>query len=229
MHPTRSTTTRALACLTGALALLVAGCGGSTDPGVAHLGTSAARSTSTAGGAGESAAGGPQAPRGGGAGAEGSEAATAGGGGPEAQKQMVAFAQCMRTHGVPDFPEPQEGKLILKGGSASSLNPSSPQFEAAQKACARFMPHHALSPAQSAEFQAKALKFSACMRSHGVPTFPDPKFEGGGVRLQIGPGQGIDPRSPQFQAAQKACQGDMPGPKGGPLAHASGGEPGGPP
>jgi hypothetical protein len=48
------------------------------------------------------------------------------------------------------------------------------------------------------------------MRSHGLPTFPDPKELPGGIGLQLG-GAGIDHNSPQFQAAQKACQSLMPG------------------
>ncbi len=69
------------------------------------------------------------------------------------------------------------------------------------------------SPAQQAQMQAQALKFSACMRSHGVPSFPDPQFSGGhvGIRIQGGPGTGLDPRSPIFQAAQKACSAEVPG------------------
>ena len=47
---------------------------------------------------------------------------------------------------------------------------------------------------------------SRCMRTHGVPNFPDPQFENGPAvaRLRIG-GAGIDPSSPAFQAAPKAC------------------------
>jgi hypothetical protein len=203
-----------------ALALLVSGCGGSTDPGVAKLGTTAAASgTSTAATGGETPGGGSSASSGGGnqGGEVHSEAAIAAPGGPEAQKKMVAFAQCMRGHGVPDFPEPSEGHLLIKGNSKNGLNPGSPQFQSAMKACRSLAPAPKLSPQQSAAMQAQALKFSACMRSHGVPNFPDPKFEGGGVRISLhaGPG-GIDPQSPQFQAAQKACRGEMPGPKGGP-------------
>jgi hypothetical protein len=50
------------------------------------------------------------------------------------------------------------------------------------------------------------------MRSHGVPNFPDPQFSGGGVRIG---GTGLDPNSPQFTAAQKACQSKLPGKPGG--------------
>lgn len=228
MHPIRSTAT-VLACL-AALALLVSGCGGSTDPGVAKLGTTTASSTSTVAGSetpGGGAPGGASASSGGGnhGGEQHSEAAIAGPGGAEAQKKMVAFAQCMRSHGVPDFPEPSEGHLLIKSNSKNGLNPSSPPFQAAMKACRSLVPAPKISPQQTAAMQAQALKFSACMRSHGVPNFPDPKFEGGGVRMTLhaGPG-GINPQSRQFQAAQKACQGDMPGPKGGPGAAQAGPE-----
>lgn len=57
---------------------------------------------------------------------------------------------------------------------------------------------------------AQALKFSACMRSHGEPNFPDPEISSSGdstsVRLRITPSSGIDPSSPTFQDAQRACR-----------------------
>jgi hypothetical protein len=58
--------------------------------------------------------------------------------------------------------------------------------------------------------QEQALRYSACMRSHGVPKFPDPQFSAGSSRIKIG-GNGIDPRAPAFQAAQKACASVLPG------------------
>ncbi len=138
---------------------------------------------------------------------------------------MVAYSQCMRSHGVPEFPEPTEGHLLIHSsshnGHVTGVNPKSSQFQAAQKVCGRLLPNGgAPSPAEQAKAQEGALKFSQCMRTHGVPNFPDPTFSGGGVRLQLkaaGAG-GIDPESPQFRAAQKACQSIAPGPggKGGP-------------
>jgi hypothetical protein len=56
------------------------------------------------------------------------------------------------------------------------------------------------------------VKFSACMRAHGVPNFPDPGSGGG---ISISSGSGINPASPAFQDAQKKCGG---GPGGGPVA-----------
>jgi hypothetical protein len=188
-------------------ALLLAGCGGgSSSPGVAHL------SSSTSGGS-PSSGGGSSSPE--------SSAS--------AQQKMVAYAQCMRTHGVPEFPEPTEGKLLVhssdKNGHVTGLNPESAQFQAAQKVCGKLAPNGGKPPsaAQQAKMQEQGLKFSRCMRSHGVPNFPDPEFShsGGGVGIRIGgKGSGIDPNSPQFKAAQKTCQSDLPRPpgaKGGPV------------
>lgn len=49
-----------------------------------------------------------------------------------------------------------------------------------------------------------ALRFARCMRANGVSSFPDP---GSGSGPQTTP---FDPQSPAFQAAQKACQKDLP-------------------
>jgi hypothetical protein len=175
-----------------ALALALAGCGSSSSPGVAHVGTTSASSPSSGSGgtpeSGESRA--------------------------AAQQKLVKFAQCMRTHGEPEFPEPTEGNIEIHSQNGHGPNPESSQFKAAEKACSKYAPSKvAPSPAQQAKIQEQALKFSECMRSHGVPNFPDPKFSGGGTRvtLKAGGSSGINPSSPQFQAAQKACQSNLPG------------------
>jgi hypothetical protein len=43
-----------------------------------------------------------------------------------------------------------------------------------------------------AQGQAQLLAFAKCMRSHGVPAFPDPQVENGVTHLQVTAGQ-IDP------------------------------------
>ncbi len=141
-------------------ALLLAGCGGSSSPGVAHVGTTSSSSPS-----GGSGGGTPE-----------SNETSAG-----AQKKMVKFAQCMRTHGEPEFPEPTEGNIEIHSQNGHGPNPESSQFKAAEKACSKYAPARvAPSPAQQAKVQEQALKMSECMRSHGVPNFPDPKFSNGG-------------------------------------------------
>jgi hypothetical protein len=186
--------------------LLIAGCGSSSSPGVAHLssGTSGGSAANTSGSSSTSE----------------SSAST--------QQKMVAYAQCMRAHGVPEFPEPTEGHLLIhssdRNGQTTGVDPKSAQFQAAQKVCGKLLPEGGtLSPAQQAKVQESALKFSQCMRAHGVPNFPDPSFSGGGVKmtLKAGGATGIDPNSPQFKAAQKTCQSLRLGPRmalGGPAA-----------
>jgi hypothetical protein len=49
------------------------------------------------------------------------------------------------------------------------------------------------------------LAFAKCMRSHGVPAFPDPQVESSGTQLQLNSGQ-IDPNSPIVKAAIAACR-----------------------
>jgi hypothetical protein len=61
------------------------------------------------------------------------------------------------------------------------------------------------------------LAFSTCMRSRGVTNFPDPSAGGG---FHITPGEGIDPQSPSFQAAQHTCKKLLPGGGPGPVSQA---------
>jgi hypothetical protein len=132
-------------------------------------------------------------------------------------EDVTRFSACMRSHGVPKFPDPKPasgGGMNLTIGPGSGIDPRSAAFQAAQKTCQKLLPNGGkANPADQAKAQAQLLKFSACMRSHGLPDFPDPKISGGGIQMSIG--KGLDPNSPVFQAAQKACQSMMPGPKNG--------------
>jgi hypothetical protein len=127
----------------------------------------------------------------------------------------------MRTHGVPDYPDPtsQSG-----GGFSISLphgiDPRSPQFQAAQQACRSKLPKGNLSPAQKQRAMAAALSMSQCMRARGIKDFPDPDSHGG-IGIASRPGSDLDPNNPQFKAAMAACQHLMPGPKNGPGSHLS--------
>jgi hypothetical protein len=190
------------------LAILLAGCGGkSASPGVANIGTTTTGTT----GASPAGAGGNL----------GTAAGPGGGGGvlrlAGGGKDIAKFASCMRTHGEPNFPDPDaQGNLSIS--SSSGIDPSSSQFQVAQRACSKYLPSGGQppSPAQQAKMQQQALEFAACMRAHGVPKFPDPDFRGGKIAIRIDASSGIDPRSPQFQAAQKACASELPG-KVGPV------------
>jgi hypothetical protein len=107
----------------------------------------------------------------------------------------------MRSHGVPDFPDP--GPIHIDVRTHPDLDPSSPPFVAAQKACVSLEPGGTQGGTVSPQQQAAALAYSACMRAHGFPKFPDPVFSDGGEHVTI---NGLDTESAQFQNADKLCQ-----------------------
>jgi hypothetical protein len=117
----------------------------------------------------------------------------------------------MRVHGVPNFPDPVQsgngrvGLQISAVPGKGGLGLNSPAFQSAQQACKKLLPNGGNPPKLSAGEKQQFLKFAACMRTHGVPSFPDPTFSGGGVRVQIG-GPGVSPSSPAFKAAQQSCR-----------------------
>ncbi len=146
------------------------------------------------------------------------------------RSQALAFANCVRSHGVPNFPDPstgQGGGIQIQQSERSGSGPSTrvngvpvsgPAFQSAMQACRQYLPNGGHPSAEkTAEIKAKALAMARCMRSHGVPNFPDPQFQtgpGGGFGIRLG-GAGVDPSSPAFQAAQKACGGIFGGKGGG--------------
>ncbi len=126
---------------------------------------------------------------------------------------MVAFARCMRSHGVPSFPDPGSGLRIEQRAGSVSVNGvalNGPAFSAAQQTCHSYLPNGGQAPKLNASQRQAALQFSQCMRAHGLPEFPDPNFSGGGIQLRLSRSSGMDPNSPAFQAAQKACGSFLP-------------------
>jgi hypothetical protein len=109
--------------------------------------------------------------------------------------------------------EPQPIQTVINGPQDHLIG--SPQMQRADKACQHLAPVSApLTPAQQRQVFSQALKFSACMRAHGLPTFPDPVVSAQGVSLSLA-GTGIDFNSPQLQSAHQACRKLMPGLPGG--------------
>ena len=138
--------------------------------------------------------------------------------GPAASRsysQVVKFAKCMRSHGVPNFPDPTPGGGI-QFSSSLGINPLSPGFKTAQQACGRLLPG-GLSPGNaSAREVAKMVALARCMRAHGLTGFPDPRNSVPGSPAAFSvifgrPGaviaipKTIDPSTPQFRRAAAAC------------------------
>jgi hypothetical protein len=175
------------------LSMLAAACGGgSTGAKVAQVGTTS--STKGSGSSSASRAGNP-----------------------------TAYSACMRSHGVPNFPDPDsKGRIkitsgVSANGQKTGVDVHSPQFDRARKACDNLLPNGGRpTAAEQQQEQQQMLKFAQCMRSHGVPKFPDPKAGG---MMTLGAKTGVDPNTPAFQAAQKTCQKLVPG---GPITAPSG-------
>ncbi len=174
------------------VAALATACGGGSSGGsanaVAHLGT-----TATTSGAGAAAGAGASA-----------------GGAPNPTKigaGLMKFSSCMRSHGVPNFPNPQ-----ISGNSITlRITPNvagSQQFKKAQLTCQQYLPKRPTSQNITTAQQADYLKAAQCMRAHGINGFPDPDFSGGGVRFPLP--QGMNANSTQFEAARHVCQNLIP-------------------
>jgi hypothetical protein len=121
-----------------------------------------------------------------------------------AQAAGLALARCMRSHGVPKFPDPNsQGGIGITPGDGVDLN--SPQFQAAQKTCQKLVAPQPLTAAQQGQVKAGNLKYAQCMRSHGISDFPDPNSQGQ-LEIQAKPGSDLQLGNPRFQSANKACQ-----------------------
>ncbi len=128
-------------------------------------------------------------------------------GGATREQAALAYARCMRSHGVPDFPDPDSnGNFHVGNNSVSS------QETAANQVCNHLLNAGTqLNAAQTQHTLSQLVKYAQCMRAHGVPNFPDPQITNGGIGVPGGftfdtSGLGLHQKSPQYQAAARACQ-----------------------
>jgi hypothetical protein len=128
------------------------------------------------------------------------------------EKPTLRFAQCMRAHGVSDFPDPTAGGGLQIGGSG--INPKSPAFQSAQRSCRKLLPSGGPPTHMSAGELRRAFAFARCMRANGVPSFPDPTQGAApsnresvlvlqGMFFEISPGTDLE--SPAFRGAAQRC------------------------
>ncbi|WP_106396633.1 hypothetical protein [Actinocorallia populi] len=129
------------------------------------------------------------------------------GGTSQGEDQGVKYAQCMRENGVPDFPDPVDGRFTIKRGPGEGGAMEGSAFDAAQKKCQDLAPGGTGPDGGDPKMQEQMLKYVSCMRENGVPNFPDPD----GGRIRISPDMGFDPESPAFKQAEEACKARMPG------------------
>jgi hypothetical protein len=172
------------------LSLLVSACGGSPGSHVAQLGSTTTATTQSSTGPNPT----------------GKYAA------------WLAYTRCMRSHGVPNFPDPKQvgGGIQIPG--SSGIGQRSAAFKSAQRSCRHLLPGGTGQPTRSQQQQALArmLRTSQCMRGHGISGFPDPTLSpppnragysaimSNGVAWLAIPGS-IDVRSPAFKQAAASC------------------------
>jgi hypothetical protein len=189
-----------LVMLLASVGLLGAACGGdNSGPGVAAIPSS----TTTAGS--------------GSAGQSGNNQASS--------PDPVAYAKCMRDHGVPGFPDPNSNGELAVDSSSLGIDPDSPQYKAASDACAPLLPRPSAEQ-QAEDYQAR-LRYAQCMRDHGISQFPDPRPPSNGPDVnqqQAGQQQdlGFDPDSPVYKAANDACKQYLPAGAGEPSTNSGG-------
>ncbi len=120
-------------------------------------------------------------------------------------QQALAYSHCMRSHGVPGFPDPNSSGAFPKV-SAQQLGVSSTLFEAAQNHCRYLLPNGGSGPSQTQVQQIMngMLKFAQCMRSHGVSNWPDPVVDAGGNPEFYLDGK-INQNSPQVKSKIHDC------------------------
>jgi hypothetical protein len=138
----------------------------------------------------------------------------------------VAFSRCMRSHGMPGYPDPS-GSGALPKTSPQRLGVSSAQFNAAQRTCQHLLPSTAsvqqqtqqcmltgdCPPALVRQILTAELNFARCMRSHGVPNWPDPSIDSEGRPDFNVSARGINPHhSPQINSKIGECQRLTPSP-----------------
>jgi hypothetical protein len=158
-----------------ALALAIGACGGdggNSNDGVASLGDGKATTTTGPGNSGK-----------------------------DFKQQMLAYARCLRQHGI-DMPDPKfdaNGHMAMQ--LPSGVGPDDPKFKAAEQACKQYAPSGA--PEQvDPQAQQQMLAYARCMRQHGID-IPDPKP---GEGINVDGDKGVNPEDPRFKAADQACQ-----------------------
>jgi hypothetical protein len=160
-----------------AFALLAAGCGGGGSAGVASVASSTNAATTT------------------------QNVTTTAKRGTLAS--AFAFARCMRSHGIPGWPDPNSSGVFENKAKLRSLGVSVSRVRALEDGpCNIPLPSpqaYTITPADRADY----LKAAACMRSHGFPDFPDPTFANNNVQTNVP--STIDQDAPTFKNAAETC------------------------
>lgn len=125
-----------------------------------------------------------------------------------AYQRELGYAECMRAHGLPAFPDPQADGTF-DSTPQHPVPTAGHQFLSANRACAH-LEGAGMTPAQFEQDVTQMLRYAACMRAHGIAGFQASVSQGGRAGMGIqGPGSQMS--TPQFLSAQQACRKLSPG------------------
>jgi hypothetical protein len=114
--------------------------------------------------------------------------------------EAVKFAECIRSNGVSEFPDPNAtGEFAYGIKAGSSLDPSSAAWQTAIAACRNLEPSDFMQTTFTTKQIEARVKFAQCVRENGVPDFPDPTTHG--PLVDVTNGSSI----PGLQAALHKC------------------------
>jgi hypothetical protein len=155
-------------------------------------------------------------------------------GGSTASPSAIGYSACMRSHGVPNFPDPDSSGSLPKA-DPQQLGVSGSRLQAARQACQHLLPNDGgaidagsiqqcmmaddCPPALVQHLLNEERNFAQCMRSDGVPNWPDPLLDSQGrpvFAISISK-NGFDPYSPPIWAKGNHCSHLMPGLPGAPF------------
>jgi hypothetical protein len=155
-------------------------------------------------------------------------------GGSTTSASLVAYSACMRSHGVPNYPDPDSSGQLPKP-DAHHLGASSSQLQATQQACQHLLPNTgrainagSITQCMMADDCPQALvqhllneerSYARCLRSDGVPNWPDPNLDSHGrpaFAVSISK-DGFNPYSPPIWAKGNHCSHLMPDLPGAPF------------
>jgi len=131
----------------------------------------------------------------------------------------------MRSHDVPNYPDPGSDGNLPKG-TAQAFGVSNSQYQAAEQACRHLLPNSDTTFTASLtqclmtgdcphavvqQALTEGLNFARCMRNHGVPNWPDPTVDSQGRPLfniaipgdhGFAPGRGLPASPPVARGGQ---------------------------
>ncbi len=136
----------------------------------------------------------------------------------------------MRSHGVPDFPDPPSNGAVPKG-DAQRFGVSNTEFQAAQTACRHLYPvsSGSIQQCETTGYCPQVVvqnaltimrRYASCLRSDGVPNWPDPTIDSEGRPFFDVSGAGISDQythSALFAAKDRVCERRVGGSAGVPV------------